>query len=107
MAIEMEIPALYGTDGEDTMQKMLYEKYFLPGTRWTWFVAEVDDNKKTAYGFVVSGLDTDYDEWGYFDLEELETLSVPNLPLGVEKDKYFTPKQFCELKPGIDYPEGM
>jgi hypothetical protein len=83
--------------GEDPK---LFVKLFLPGTRWTWFIAEI--NGLIAYGYVISGLDLNYDEWGSFYLKEVQQ-SKNNYGVYCERDTDFKPKRKSELQKGIDY----
>lgn len=93
-----EMPQIYETDGSSLHEKILYVKYFLQGTGWTWFGAEWD-REDGFFGLVV-GLEK---EWGYFYLDQLKTLRVAPLYLPIERDLYFTPKKANELKKGTDY----
>jgi len=77
------IPGLYKT--EESTNPMVQCKFFLPGTKWTWYVTEYD-GEDVCFGFVVG----DYPELGYFTISELESVSGP-LSLRVERDRYFRP----------------
>lgn len=89
------LPALYSTEGTDLEDKILQVKFFDPCGRGTWYAAEFDGDD-TFFGFVVSPLGSDCDEWGYFSLSELA--SVRNrLGLGIERDRYFTPCKVQDL----------
>ncbi|MCF0107225.1 MAG: DUF2958 domain-containing protein [Holdemanella sp.] len=100
-------------------------KYFLPCTRWTWMITEAEEMPNGdfyLYGYVLSGLDVDFDEWGGVMLSELEELSAPR-PfdcLGVERDIHM--KKGCTVNEmlkemgrdplvrhsySMDYPEEM
>ncbi|MBN1600779.1 MAG: DUF2958 domain-containing protein [Chitinispirillaceae bacterium] len=65
-------------------------KLFLPGTRWTWYVAEYDPEEQILWGFCRSGLGCDCDECGTAWLPELETARTPFGP--VERDLYWNPE---------------
>jgi len=59
-------------------------KFFDPTGSWTWYATEYDPKNKTFFGLV----DGHEKEWGYFSLEELE--SVKGLfGLGIERDRHF------------------
>jgi len=78
---------------------MVYAKFFLPGTGWTWNVTEgsPQENDFLFFGFVI-GLDSEF--W-YFLLSELE--SVRNrLGLGVERDLHFREGKLTEVVPAPD-----
>jgi len=84
---------LHSTDG--VFPKDILVKYFHPTSRWTWYATEFDGADR-FYGYVVSGIDPSFDEWGYFSLEEL--LSVKGAfdgwrYLGVERDLFFEDRQ--------------
>jgi hypothetical protein len=70
--------------------KRVIVKFFTAG-RWTWFATELSINSEIFYGYVLSGIDTNYDEWGFFSLEELEENNV-------ERDLYFKP---CHIDEAI------
>ena len=63
--------------------KQAIAKFFTHG-RWTWFATELSNDKKIFYGYVLSGIDPDYDEWGFFSVKELAQNNV-------ERDLYFKP----------------
>ena len=74
---------------------IVYAKYFMPDSHWTWYVLEFD-GKETFFGYV----DGDYQELGYFSLSELESIRGP-LGLKVERDVYWKPKPLSEVKKEI------
>ena len=90
------LPALYATDGVAPEQKVLHVKFFDPCGRGTWYVAEFDPKTRIAFGWCTSPLGADCDEWGYFELDELEaTKNVLGLPM--ERDLHWTPIAFGQL----------
>lgn len=91
--IRARLPKLYATDGVPADKKMLQAKFFFPAGRATWFATEFDGEDE-FFGYVVSPLGEDCDEWGYFSLKELE--GVRRGPLKVERDIYWQPKTFAE-----------
>ena len=90
--VRRRTPALNATEATPTADKVLWVKWFAGS--WTWYAAEVDWDTGTAFGFV-DGLEQ---EWGYFDLAELErtTVGVRNM-LVIERDCWWTPCTFAEL----------
>jgi hypothetical protein len=88
--LRLQIPKLYSQEKISTNEKQVYAKFFFPAGNWTWFVtegeAEADDF--VFFGFVVG----DFDEWGYFTLNELESINVAGLT--VERDMHFKPGKF-------------
>lgn len=70
-------------------ESIAWLKIFHPSSRYTLFVTEADMENREVYGFVVSALGQDCDEWGYSPLEELESLVVRGLKM--ERDLWFKP----------------
>ena len=87
-----KIPNLYEQEGKGE-EAVIYVKFFLPGTRWTWYATEFN-GKDTFFGWVKSGISPDFDEWGYFSYSELKENNV-------ERDLYFEPKQLKEIVKNI------
>lgn len=90
------IPELYATENVKTDDKTIVAKFFSPYSNWTWYITEFD-GEDTMFGFV----DGQACEWGYISLSELAGAGKPmgrhTLPL-VERDLYFHPVKFSELK---------
>lgn len=86
-----ELPKLYEQDGNEN--PIVYAKFFFPAGRWTWFVTEgePDGNDFRFFGYVLG----DFDEWGYFSLNELQNINVRGLT--VERDLYFKQGDFKEV----------
>jgi hypothetical protein len=84
-AIEKQLPELYGTEEIKTADKVLVVKYFK--NNFTWYAIEFDPIERIFYGYV-EGMEN---EWGYFSLDELQSINV-------ERDLYFDPIKFSELK---------
>ena len=85
------VPKLGATDGGgDPMDNIAYVKVFGPG-RFTYFVTEWD-GEDTVFGYCVSPLGPDCDEWGYSSIAEWEAVG----PLPIERDLYFDPKPVGE-----------
>ena len=72
--------------------KKVIVKFFTRG-RWTWFATELMDIVKDKdgkiidgrfFGYVLSGIQPEFDEWGYFSLKEF----IDN---NIERDLYFKP----------------
>jgi hypothetical protein len=77
----------------------VHAKFFMPGTRWTWWVTEGEPrgNDFLFFGFV-NGLE---DEFGSFCLSELESVTGP-LGLHVERDLAFHPGKLTDVVPAPD-----
>ena len=84
--LRARLPPLYSQEAAE--EPTVYAKFFLPGTRWTWYVTEGQEQEGDflCFGFVV-GLES---EFGYFLLSELESVRSPLLGLPVERDLTFT-----------------
>jgi hypothetical protein len=95
--LRARLPPLYSQEAEE--EPMVYAKFFLPGTGWTWYVTEggEQDGDFLFFGFVV-GLDS---EFGYFLLSELESVRSP-LGLEVERDLTFTEGRLTAVVPAPD-----
>lgn len=97
--MEKFIPKLYETEEEEggeemtVKDKIVWVKYFDPSSGWTWYLTEYSPEEKVAFGYVVGP----FPEWGYFSLEELARVKN-RFGLGIERDLYFTPKPFSQLK---------
>jgi hypothetical protein len=91
--LRKRLPALYSTESVPASEKMLLVKFFTPFANWTWYATEFD-GEDTFFGYVV-GL---ANEWGYFSLSELESLSGMGGAPGVERDLYWTPITFGALQ---------
>ena len=79
-------------------------KFFFPWGNWTWYVLEGEqyttDNGTVDwefYGYIVS----DFPEFGYFTLSELE--SVKRGGLGVERDMYFKKCKMSDVLERVVY----
>lgn len=91
--VEVTLPKLYATENVALKEKMLLVKYFTPDSSWSWYVCEYDKEERLFFGFV----DGNFPEWGYFSLDELLDVVGP-LGLKIERDLYFNPIKFKDLK---------
>lgn len=89
------LPALGSTDGQGD-QAICVVKYFGRG-RYTFYATEFD-GEDTLYGYTISALGSDCDEWGYASLREMAEatwggyMRIPS----VERDCYWTPMSVGE-----------
>ena len=92
--LRAKLPPLYSQ--EAAAEPIVYAKFFLPGTGWTWYVTEgnPEGDEFLFFGFVV-GLES---EFGYFLLSELESVTTP-LGLHVERDLYFREGKLTDVVP--------
>jgi len=70
-------------------QAKVVVKYFFPAGRYTFYVTEgeKDDPDIRLFGYCISALGEDCDEWGYVMLSELQSLRVRGLTM--ERDLHF------------------
>lgn len=108
-AIEKTLPKLYSMEKVKDEEKVAVLKFFDPCGRFTLYVVEGEREKTfdhhneavegedfRFFGYCVSPLGPDCDEWGYMNLSEIA--SVHNrLGLGIERDLYFKPAKVSEL----------
>jgi hypothetical protein len=96
-----KLPALYATEKIALRDKVAVCKFFCPWGRYTAYVIEgsVSENDPKDFifwGYVVSPLGGDCDEYGYFSLKELE--SVKHFSgLKIERDLHFSPTKCSEI----------
>ena len=84
-ALAKKIPKLYSTEKIPVEDKIAVAKYFLPMSRWTWYVVEGEeapDGDWLFFGYV-EGLEK---EWGYF-----------HEPLFAERDLHFKPTKMADI----------
>jgi hypothetical protein len=95
--LKARLPPLYAQEGE--AEPIVHAKFFMPGTRWTWWILEGEprDDDFLFFGFV-QGLEN---EFGYCCLSELESVRNP-LGLSVERDLTFTPGRLTDVVPLLD-----
>lgn len=77
------IPRLYATESVPLQEKIVYEHWVLSECNFHWLIAEVDAEKKLAFGWACLN-DVQNAEWGYINILELEEI-------GAEKDASFVP----------------
>ena len=76
--------------------KVIIAKYFNPTGAGTWFATEYDAKDRLFFGFA-SIFGDHNDEWGYFSLDELESIKTPPFGLGIERDRHFGEKKCSEV----------
>ena len=91
----------YSTETLDDSKKKAVIKYFSPVGRFTWYVIEGEvqkDGDILFFGYV-KGNDPMDDEYGYFSLKELESITLP-WGLKIERDLHFDPTSIEDIKTG-------
>lgn len=71
----------------DTKNPIVVAKFFNPSGAGTWFACHYVPEQRLFYGYV-SIFGDHCDEWGYFSLDELESVRGP-FGLGIERDVHF------------------
>lgn len=85
---------LYTNDGLGKDAPVIVK--FFGGGRFTYLVTEAnkeDNGDYTFFGWMVSPLGPDCDEFGYSTLSELESIRFP-FGLGIERDRQVTPGKY-------------
>ncbi|HFA9327865.1 TPA: DUF2958 domain-containing protein, partial [Neisseria gonorrhoeae] len=62
-----DIPQIYGQDGVEPKDKLVYKIFFIPGYPGVWYMNEFDPETNEGFGLCAM----EYPEWGYFSLDEL------------------------------------
>lgn len=111
--IERALPPLYSQDGKGG-DAIVHLKLFTAWGRGTWYFTEAnailadgtevpmtdpraaDRSDVMLFGYCLSNLGEDCDEYGYSLLSEFERLPV------IERDRHFAPTQLGELVPKLD-----
>ena len=84
------IPRLYETENIPLSEKIIHQRYRIEGLNFYWLIAEVDRNRKLAFGYANLNND-DFAEWGYISIDEL-------LENGAQLDKTWKP---CSYRDAI------
>ena len=90
--LETKFPAIYTNEEKDPKDVLVIAKFFCPWSNWTWYATEYDQETGRFFGYVRG----DFDELGYFSLEELESIRGP-FSLGIERDLYFGVHTLAEV----------
>lgn len=83
----------FGTQSEE-QDPMVLAKFFNPSGAGTWYAISYDAESRICFGYV-TGLG--FDEYGYFSIDELESLRVPPFGLSIERDIHFTPCPMSQI----------
>lgn len=82
---------------EEEKDPLVIAKFFNPTGAGTWYATEYNPESRTFFGYVSIFGDWN-DEWGYFSLSELESITG-FLGLGIERDRFFTEKRMSQVVP--------
>lgn len=86
---------------EHIKDPIIVAKFFNPTGIGTWYATEYSPGTKVFFGYV-SLFGDHNDEWGYFSLEELESVEC-QCGLGIERDLYFKEQPIGKIKPEAIY----
>ena len=92
----VKVPGIMATDGIPVADKSIPLHYFCASGDW--YIAEADFETGEAFGYAKLAAYPDGAEWGYIDLNELEQLNVHGGLVIVERDCYWTPVKFSDIK---------
>ena len=87
-----KLPRLDETENTPPAEKVCVVKFFQPWGSWTWYAVEWDGQDR-FYG-LVDGFEL---EWGYFSLQELQSLRGPG-GITIERDLYFGMRQMKDIR---------
>lgn len=92
--LKNQIPAIYSTESVPLKEKEIICKFFNPCGAGTWYVIEGQEEEGD---FIFFGLvDLHEQEFGYFSLEELESIRLP-YGLGIERDIHFSKEKVIKF----------
>ena len=94
--LEKRFKEVGNQENVDFKEKLIIAKYFNPTGAGTWFATEYNPEDKTFFGYA-SIFGDHNDEWGYFSLDELESVRGM-FGLGIERDLYFGEKKAGEVE---------
>lgn len=77
--------------------KIVVCKFFNPTGAGTWLATEYDPESRVFFGWVTLGMGPECDEWGYFSLDELESIRGFG-GLGIERDRFFKEQKFGDTQ---------
>jgi len=86
-----KIPPLYSTEEVPLKEKIIHKHFFIGGSDW--YACEHTDG--LFFGFVILNNDYEMAEWGYFSLEELDSVKVSFLE--IDHDLHFEPMQAQQI----------
>lgn len=81
------LPALYSTEAVAVADKVIVAKWFSPYSNFTWYAVEFEPTTRNIFCYVQS----DFSEWGYSNLDEMQAVTVFNGVPGVERDTSWEP----------------
>jgi hypothetical protein len=95
--VAAQLPKLYANEGKPPAEAVAVAKLFDPTGRLTLFCTEYD-GEDTVFGYMVSPMGADCDEWGYSSISELESVKV-GFGLRIERDIHWRPTPMWKALP--------
>lgn len=80
---------------EEETNPVCVAKFFLPSHSATWYAIAYYPDERNFFGYV-TGLGVD--EYGYFNLDEIEALKHPIFDSSVERDEHFEEMPMSKVK---------
>lgn len=87
-----------GTQADDG-NPIVIAKFFNPCGSGTWLATAYYPEQNICFGYV-KGIVSGGDEWGYFSIDELESITCPPLGIRIERDIHFKECLFSHFKIG-------
>jgi Protein of unknown function (DUF2958) len=93
--LEKALPALYSQENVKLADQIAIVKFFDPMGSSNWYAIEYSPKQRIFFGYI----EGDENEWGYFSLNELESISKKRI-LGIERDLYFKRTKMSDIIKG-------
>ncbi|MEL6497987.1 MAG: DUF2958 domain-containing protein [Planctomycetota bacterium] len=81
------MPALYSTEHQPWQDKIIHEHFFIGGSDW--YAAECDPDGRLCFGYAILNQDYQNSEWGYFSLDELDSINIRGIQ--IDRDLHWKP----------------
>lgn len=89
------IPRLYETEGTSEQDKLIYLHFYIFGCDW--FVCEFDGVDR-FFGYAILNNDLTNAEWGYFSLDEFNTINIDGVEVCCESDETWRIRPASEVE---------
>jgi hypothetical protein len=82
---------------EEVKDPLIIAHFFNPSGAGDWYATEYNPENRIFFGYV--SIFGDFcDEWGYFSLNELESVTTPPFGLGIERDLYWNERPASKVE---------
>ena len=89
------LPALYSTEEVSLDEKVVHMHFFLGGSDW--YAAEYGLKDRLFFGYAILNNDLVQSEWGYFSLDELQSIRTKH-GIEVDRDLYWKPTKARDIE---------